>query len=120
MQPGTTKPMRHGMKYSAGDILLIAFPFTDLKRAKRRPVLVIKGSNDRGDFVCLQITSKATQAFLIPVEDNAIRGKPLPLVSYVKYDKCFTLHSATVDRKLSHVSTEFVSRVEKAFCRNLF
>ncbi len=108
------------MRYSTGNILLIAFPFTDLKRAKRRPVLVIKESNEHGDFVCLQITSKSTQTSLIPIHDDALLGEPLPLTSYVKYDKCFTLHSDAVDRKLSYVSPDFMAHIEKAFCTNLF
>jgi hypothetical protein len=50
--------MRHGMSYKVGDILLIKFPFTDLKRHKKRPVLVIKDENDFNDIVYFQITSK--------------------------------------------------------------
>jgi len=40
------------MDYKKGDILFIRFPFSDLKKAKKRPVLLISDSNDFGDFVC--------------------------------------------------------------------
>jgi len=45
------------MIYKKGDIVLINFPFTDLKHTKKRPVLLVSDQNDYGDFLCFQITS---------------------------------------------------------------
>jgi mRNA interferase MazF len=40
-----------------GDVVLIAFPHSDLSKSKRRPALVVTDVG-RGDYVLCQITSK--------------------------------------------------------------
>jgi mRNA interferase MazF len=42
---------------SAGDVVLMPFPYSDLSKSKRRPALVVADVS-RGDFVLCQITSK--------------------------------------------------------------
>ena len=49
------------MTFSPGDIVLSRFPFTDLRQAKLRPVLVISPaeySQQLGDIVALALTTK--------------------------------------------------------------
>jgi len=68
------------MSYKVGDILLIKFPFTDLKRHKKRPVLVIKDENDFNDIVCFQITSNALGTNLLKIEDDDFIDRKLPFL----------------------------------------
>jgi len=104
------------MIYKRGDIVLIKFPFTTLSLAKKRPVLIFKDQNEYGDFVCFQITSKSTQSKLkIIADDNLIDGK-LKLESFVKYDKCFTLNSEIVEKRLASVSNVFLKKIKRLFC----
>ena len=112
--------IRLGMSYKRGDIVLIRFPFTNLKQAKKRPVLLLEDSNELGDFVCLQITSKETQTFLLRIGDEALKIGELKLLSFVKYDKCFTLNTEIVDRKLASVNDTFMSKLHTLFCQELF
>ena len=104
------------MQYKSGDIVLIKFPFSSLSKAKKRPVLIIKGENEYQDFVCFQITSKSTQSHLIPIEENYITSGLLSLVSYVKYDKCFTLNAILVDKKLASLDDDFMQQIKQKFC----
>jgi len=108
------------MNYRKGDIILIKFPFTNLKQAKKRPVLLVKDTNDLGDFVCLQITSKATQSTLLPIENKNVDEGELKLLSFVKYDKCFTLNTEIVDKKLASINDAFMCELQTLFCQELF
>ena len=107
------------MSYNRGDIVLIKFPFTTLLKSKKRPVLIIKNENIHGDFVCFQITSKHTQSNLYAIDLSELKEGDLPLQSYVKYDKCFTLNSELVDKKLASVSTYFLEELKKLFCNEI-
>jgi len=108
------------MSCRIGDILLIKFPFTNLSKAKKRPVLVIKSENEFGDFVCLQITSKSTADNLLKIEIENFKNDVLKLESYLKYDKCFTLNCEMVDKKLVEVNEEFIKKIRELFCDEIF
>ncbi|WP_297440852.1 type II toxin-antitoxin system PemK/MazF family toxin [Sulfurimonas sp.] len=108
------------MSYNRGDIVLIAFPFTDLSRSKKRPVLIIKDENSLGDIVCFQVTSQSTQASIHKINEENLSNGSLKLVSFVKYDKCFTLHSEMVDKKLASVNSDFMDELKILFCKSIF
>jgi len=108
------------MPYKKGDIVLIQFPFTNLKASKKRPVLIVKNTNELGDFVCFQITSQSSQTSLFPIDNKNIKEGELKLLSFVKYDKCFTLHTEIVDKKLATVNDTFMSELKTLFCQELF
>ncbi|MEA1880083.1 MAG: type II toxin-antitoxin system PemK/MazF family toxin [Campylobacterota bacterium] len=108
------------MHYKKGDVVLIKFPFTDLKQSKKRPVLLVQDANDLGDFVCFQITSNSRQVNTSKIEDNHIKSGELKLKSYIKYDKCFTLNVQTIDKKLASVNTTYMHKVKNWFCEEIF
>ena len=107
------------MKCNQGDIVLIKFPFTTLSRSKKRPVLIIKDENEYHDFVCFQITSKQSPVNVLNIQPSDIYTGDLKLISYVKYDKCFTLNSELVDKKLASVNGVFLAKLKKLFCDDL-
>ena len=102
-----------------GDIVLVKFPFTTLIKSKKRPVLVMKSTNGYGDFVCFQITSKSTQSNVYTLNNSVFLEKSLPLSSYVKYDKCFTLSIELVDKKLTSINRAAIEEVKKLFCSEI-
>ncbi len=107
------------MSYKVGDIVLIAFPFTNLKKSKRRPVLIIKVNSAYADIVCFQITSNIDQSSLVLINDTDCE-RALPKRSYVKLDKCFTLEANIIDKKLSSVSRKFLDQIKHEFCNTIF
>ena len=107
------------MTYRRGDIVLVKFPFTTLVKSKKRPVLIIKSENEHRDFVCFQITSKKTQSKLQVIDDTDILDGNLKLQSYVKYDKCFTLNSELVDKKLGSVNSSLMETLKNLFCNEI-
>lgn len=108
------------MNYSVGDIVLVKFPFTDLKKSKKRPVLIVKGENERGDVVCFQITSNIEQSNLLKIQDKDLDKKKLSLKSYIKYDKCFTINTSIVDKKIAKVKSSLLIELKLLFCDELF
>jgi mRNA interferase MazF len=108
------------MSYKKGDVLLINFPFTDLTNSKKRPVLVVKDESEYGDIVCFQITSKKNQSNIMQINSNDITKEPLKLTSFVKYDKCFTIDSNVVDKKLTEIHNDFLQELKEKFCNEVF
>jgi mRNA interferase MazF len=75
--------------YRPGDVVLLAFPFTDGIRQKQRPALVLLDTGDP-DIVVARITSQPyTTAFDVALSDQAEAGLLLP--SVVRLHKLATL-----------------------------
>ena len=111
---------RLGMSYKVGDIILVKFPFTNLKKSKKRPVLIVKSENNLNDIVCFQITSNATQSNLLKIEKHDLSESVLSLDSYVKYDKCFTINTEIVDKSIAQVNNKLLDKLQTLFCQELF
>ena len=57
-------------KFVKGDVVIIPFPFSDLKGSKKRPALVVTDLPG-DDFIACQITSKAnSDSFALPLNAN--------------------------------------------------
>jgi mRNA interferase MazF len=89
-----------------GDIVAVDFPFSDGSRIKRRPALVISSNqiNQTGDVVLMQITSKYKNDGLTIALQSAELSTALPLKSFLKVHKIFTIDRALVVKKLSRLS----------------
>ena len=111
---------RLGMSYKVGDIVLVKFPFTNLKKYKKRPVIVVKSENELEDVVCFQITSNSKQTNLLKLENQDMDNSVLPLKSYIKYDKCFTISSTIVEKQIAQVNATLLTKLKKLFCSELF
>ena len=95
------------MIYERGDVVLIRFPFTDLKGSKQRPALVISTAeyNRRGQDVVVAAVSSARvedpQPFDHAVKDWKAAGLLHP--SVVRAGKIVTLHRSTIRRRLGSI-----------------
>ncbi len=108
------------MSYNVGDVLLVKFPFTNLKKSKKRPVIVVKSHNELNDIICFQITSNDEQTNLLKIEDSGLDNSTLALKSFIKYDKCFTINSEIVDKKIAKVNSKLLAELKILFCGELF
>ena len=112
--------IRLGMSYEVGDIILVKFPFTNLKKSKKRPVLIVKSENELNDIVCFQITSNSEQSNLLKIENSDLNDSTLSLKSYIKYDKCFTINTEIIDKSIAKVNYNLLNKLKVLFCDELF
>ena len=112
--------IRDGMSYKIGDIVLVKFPFTDFSKSKKRPVLIIKDENNLHDIVCFQITSNNQQTNILRINNSDLANSNLTLESYIKYDKCFTLNSSIIDKKIAMVNQNLLNNLKELFCKEIF
>ena len=90
--------------YKLGEIVLIAFPFSDAKELKRRPALVLLDVGDE-DIMVARVTSQAVKtSFDLEIKDW--QGAGLLLPSIVRIHKVATLGKNMVERKLGKLREE--------------
>lgn len=107
-----------------GDIVLAAFPFTDLSMHKRRPALVLNENTDEGDvilaFIGSQVPSSPTSANVIleSVADDFYETG-LKTSSMVRLDKLATLERNLITRRIGKLSFEKMIAVDQALIQAL-
>jgi mRNA interferase MazF len=115
--------MRYGIPFEQGEIVLIPFPFTDLKTKKKRPVLVLsnKDYNKKTlDFICCGITSNIKDTeFSVLIDSKDLKSGFLPKPSRIKVDKIFTLEQSLVVKRFAKVK-EYVMKKVKSELFKLF
>ena len=113
------KKMKSGINYEQGEILLVPFPFTNLKSIKQRPVLVLSSTgynNKTEDVITCGITSnlKDTDHSVLIESEQCISGT-IPTTSRIKVDKLFTLEQSIILKRWAKVNKETFEQVKREF-----
>jgi mRNA interferase MazF len=91
-----------------GDVVVVNFPFTNLREAKRRPALVIKVI-DNEDLILCQITSKFNQDnHSIYLSNKDFLSGGLMKESFIRPNRIFTLHKDLILRKAVQLKPETI------------
>ena len=87
-----------------GSVVLVTFPFSNLKGQKIRPALVLaKGEFD--NLILCQITSKPySSKTAIRIEPSDFTKGGLPVISYVRPDKLFTADASIIKDKAGELT----------------
>ena len=101
--------------FRRGEVVLVAFPFTDLATAKMRPALVVSSDDFNSqnlDLILVAITSQvpkkvSTTDHALLAEDQREAGLPKP--SLVKVGKIVTLDQRLIRKKLGRISDPTLS-----------
>ena len=108
------------MTLEAGTIALVPFPFSDLSATKRRPVLLLTGANDRGDFIAMALTSKPQAEHAVALQAGPLpRGGALILASWIRTDKIITLRKTVVVKTMGRVDASTRSECVRRLCNAL-
>jgi mRNA interferase MazF len=89
-----------------GDVIVIDFPFSDLVRVKRRPVLIIKIPRGE-DIIVNQITGKSYESSVeISINKKDFREGKLKVDSYLRLDKIFSIEKSLIKYKIGSLKPE--------------
>ena len=99
------------MKIEQGNIVLVPFPFTNLKESKVRPALVLYNEQISGDSILAPITSHQSSKKLINLMKSDITEGDLPTNSFIKYTKLSTLEKSLVIKVCDKVSNQKLKQV---------
>jgi len=96
---------------TAGSVVLVPFPFSDLSQSKRRPAVVL-ASAERGDWILCQVTSKSYEdARAVKLTDDDFKHGSLRLVSYTRPAKLFNAHESLFASEAGVLSAESLKRI---------
>ena len=103
--------------FTAGQIVIVHFPFSDLTASKLRPAVVLAEAG-RGDWILCQITSKSYgDAKAISIDAADFAHGSLRLTSYARPGKLFTAHRSLVANQIGELQPGKFSTVRDAVVR---
>jgi mRNA interferase MazF len=91
---------------SAGSVVLVPFPFSDLSRSKLRPAVIL-AETSRRDFVLCQVTSNPyADPDAIELTDESFTTGTLQKTSYARPGKLFTGNEELFEGIAGHLSAD--------------
>lgn len=104
---------------SAGAVILVPFPFSDLSHSKLRPAVVLADAG-RDDWVLCQITSKSyADSNAIEIKDTDFSGGSLKLASYARPGKLFTANNSLIVAHVGALKKEVFEPIVNAVIKIL-
>lgn len=102
-------------KLAVGTVVLVMFPFSNLKGQKLRPALVLANVEFNNLILC-QITSKPyTSKIAMSLKSADFRKGGLPVASFVRPDKLFTADTTIIKNAIG----ELTPRSKNAVLQNV-
>ena len=106
-------------KFAVDRVVLVTFPFSNLKGQKIRPALVL-AEVEFGNLILCQITSKPyTSKMAIPINLKDFAKGGLPIESFVRPDKLFTADVTIIKDIVGQLTLEMKDKILKSV-RGLF
>ena len=96
---------------SAGSIILVPFPFSDLSHSKLRPAVVLADAA-KGDWVLCQITSKPySDPQAIELDGGSFQQGSLHRVSYARPGKLFTANQSLMVKQVAVLKDDALKQI---------
>ena len=104
---------------TAGEVVLVPFPFSDLSQSKVRPAICLADAHC-GDWILCQITSRSYDDRLaIPLEASDFASGGLLVSSFARPGKLFTAHCGLMIRSVGVLTPASFERVLSAVVKIL-
>lgn len=96
---------------SAGSVILIPFPFSDLSQSKLRPAVALADAG-KGDWVLCQITSKPySDPLAVELNSSSFQLGSLHLISYARPGKLFTANQGLMLRQVGVLKDDALKQI---------
>lgn len=109
--------MKSGINFEQGEIILIPFPFTNLKTSKKRPVVVLSRTDVNrkfADFISCGMTSNVQNAnHSVLIDQGNLEYGFLPQPSRIKTNVIFSLEKSSAIRSLGKVNVTTFKKVKE-------
>jgi mRNA interferase MazF len=94
-----------------GDVVVVPFPFSNLKAVKRRPALVLVDLPG-DDLILCQITSQTVNDDLaVTIDIQDILGGSLTKISSARTNKLFTIEASLVAYKVGSLKDDILNEI---------
>ena len=104
---------------SAGSIVLVMFPFSDLSASKLRPAIVL-ASAGRGDWILCQVTSGSYEdPTAIKITDADFVSGSLQRVSFARPGKLFTANISIITSEVGRLRHPILESLRAAVVKIL-
>lgn len=102
-------------RYLKGDVVIIPFPYSNLRQCKKRPALVLASLKGEDVILC-QISSQFRKhRFAVPLEEQHFVEGGLPIPSFVHCELVFTVSKRMIIRKVGTINMGTLVRVLQMF-----
>lgn len=101
---------------SAGDVVLVAFPFSGGGQSKRRPALVMSAVDAYGDHLVVPITSNPGATDTVPLTQSDMAHGALTTDSWIKALKPNPVPRKLIERVLGKVTPATLAQVQGRLC----
>jgi mRNA interferase MazF len=99
---------------SAGEVVLVTFPFSDLSQTKLRPAVVLARAS-RTDWVLCQITSNPySDSRAIEITNDSFASGSLKMASHARPGKLFTGNDSLIVAGVGELRTEVFKEIVEA------
>jgi mRNA interferase MazF len=104
---------------SAGAVVLVPFPFSDLSQSKLRPAVVLADAG-KGDYVLCQITSNVySDSRAIEIKNSSFASGSLRVVSYARPSKLFTANHSLLVAQIGVLNDDMFKQIIDAVVKLL-
>lgn len=111
--------MEGPLNFSKGDIIVLDFPFSDLKSFKRRPALIIKIPKGEDIIIC-QITAVPQEKSVeVSIINKDFQNGGLKKDSFVRIDKITTIKKTRIIYKAGSLKQEKLNEILYKICSYL-
>lgn len=99
---------------TAGSVVLVRFPFSDLSQTKLRPAVVLADVG-RGDWILCQVTSKPFGDLrAITLENASFSVGSLRVLSYARPGKLFTASQGLIVSEVATLKSQSLKQIVDA------